>query len=606
MRTIIEYANKRISLCVDCSFRQRCSWFGSVANNVELSVLTPEQLAEMTYEERAIHDHDCAGSPQCEEQAALDSVLSYVECLVDQAEIPVLSGDLINLLTRMSRLERRLKQIPAECSIVFDSSTRAIIERCLAAIDYFFLQSGIDIVPLLYTIHSNYHREKILHQYYLRGVVGVMIMNAKKPTLNRIVSFNGSLLALAFPLTSSSSSDEESTDETPAPKATREVSSWVNDFTDLIVSSQTFDFLEAVIAYMGYSPFTYMNFVPMELRHFSIEKGTTSNELYVYEDMPKVFEEIDAAIKERKDNDFALKLYLSGIISPFSQLASGLFGPTTKQDVRATQAFIGISTPFRLYTLDEFKERWDKAVKEIKTIKKESDETFYSDVANLMVEKYDDMQVTEHGPNVYCIEALSDLLFSIQDFESCIEAALILNNIGHDYLYYEDYAKVQLGGNVSEHSVSKYLGLTPAAIQSLSKDLNHNIIFAVKEGETLDDFCLRVANSQNHTGNEDRAGIAPLPATLEKARGYLDVAREAGYLAQNYAWAKRDGTSNNYAVLFAKVIQNQYPDITYEMLGNLFGISHLGSYLSRAKGQENVKRLILCLFSDKGMPATLD
>ena len=606
MDRIIQYANKVLDKCSKCANRGCCHWIVRAAENVVLKNCTPEQYAQMTYEEIANRIHEIVGNPTACLQDSYDSIMHYVEQLLEEANYPILSKDLLDIVNKMVKLEQRLKRLDPVCRDAFDAPIRSIVERSLSALDYHFLDMGIDISSLILSIHSDYHRTRILNQYYIETAVNVLLAKAKRVSVEDIITCNVPLVSLAFPLTPSTSPVPSDPAESQRSEQNKPIKSWVDEFTDLIVSNATFDFLGAVIAYMGYSPFTCYGYADEELRKFFIAKGTASSELYIFYEMQKVYEEIESAVREKKDDDFALKLYMAEILSPFSQLASGLFGKARNESMRATQAFIDISPFFRSYSLDEFKERWDKAVAEVSALKTTSEESFYNDVASLMVNKYDDIPINEHGPLTYCLDAISDILFRLTDFESCIEAALLRNHVEHDYHYYEEFARINLGSQVSDQGIFRFAGITPAAIQSLSKDLKHNIRFAVRDGESIDEFYERLAEGQQPEGKRGDEEYVPLPNCLEVARPYLNALRSIGYLNTRYGWAKLNGTTNNHAILVAKVICNKYPDITYDMLGKLFGIPNLGSYWSRAKERENVKRLIVRLFSEKGLSATID
>lgn len=632
MNRIIKFANERIDACSRCRSSYDCKWYRE-ASHFKPDV-DPVRLAEMTYEEAANLVHSKLGDPEYDcEQMSFDRMMQEVEDIISAAYYPDSSSDLHRLLQDMVKLEHRLKRLNPDCAILFYAPISAIIERSLCAIDYHFLELGLDISAIILNTNADYHRTKLLHQYYVKGVVDVLLSKARKLSLEQIVTWKDDLWRLkdAGSITNNSddpADDTNSVDQKSTPQSIEEsssdpimrvevgsfpeehenernVESWVADYTNLIVDSSTFDFLSAVIAYLGFRPFTCYQSMNEDLRQYFIKKGTASSECFVYEDWPKVYKEIEAAVALRKDNEYELKLYLSEILSPFSQLSHGIFGKAKDENKRAICTIFFLAHEFRLYSLDEFKERWDKAVEEVKSIMEPSNEEFYETVESLMYKKYNDDPYGKHKDKTYTLEAISDLIFSIMDFEGCIEAALLKNHVSHDYLFYEELAQVKLTGQVSENELLRFTGLTPGAIQALAKDLKHRIMFHMNPEESYDEYIIRTIESQQEGGSEDKDTIAPLPAVLEPARKYLDALRDAGYLTSSYAWAKKAGSTNNHAVIAAKVIRNQFSNITNVELSKLFGIENLGSYLSRAKGQETTKSLIIRLFANKGLPATL-
>ena len=53
--------------------------------------------------------------------------------------MPCMTKELMYILNKMARLEKRLKRLDPDCKDVFDAPVRAVVERCLSAIDYYFL-----------------------------------------------------------------------------------------------------------------------------------------------------------------------------------------------------------------------------------------------------------------------------------------------------------------------------------------------------------------------------------------------------------------------------------------------------------------------------------
>ena len=75
---------------------------------------------------------------------------------------------------------------------------------------------------------------------------------------------------------------------------------------------------------------------------------------------------------------------------------------------------------------------------------------------------------------------------------------------------------------------------------------------------------------------------------------------------KKYHWAQKEGTTNYHASWASKIIVHNCPGATHPLIGQLFGIPSLGSYVSLAKTKEPIKRLIEQLFIDEGLTVTLE
>ena len=391
MIDIIEFANKTIDACVKCNIRSNCKWFGIVAENVILDDITPEEYANLTYEEIATKIHENAGNPQCDDQFALDGILEVVEGMLEHANIPNFSQELISVLNKMARLEKRLKRLPEECIDVFDAIIHSIVERCLSAIDYYYLSTGLDIYPLIQNIHADYRRTRMLHQYYLEGVVNVLLSRAKKLTLEQIV-------ACKEPLWQLKDVQPEIKTEIEHPKVKYDPldkkpyhKTWVEDITKTILDKNATDLICAIIAYMGYTP--YNCFAPMVdvVREYYISKGFNPPDLFVPYRTHNVYKEILEAVKEKKDDELALKMYFTDVLSPFAVMSTQMFVPPQTENNRAVQGLLKLAGKYRYYTIEQVKERWDKAILEVSTYCNKADVHFYDKVADLMLGKYNDI-----------------------------------------------------------------------------------------------------------------------------------------------------------------------------------------------------------------------
>lgn len=276
MNQILHETNLFIDKCSNCRERSNCHWFNTAAENVVLDDFTPEQYASMTYEERANKLFVNAGLPMGCLQSTFDNLMQRVEQLLEDADMPNTTNELMYILNKMARLEKRLKRLDVDCQDVLDAPVRAVVERCLSAIDYHFLNMGLDIYPLIQNIHSDYHRTRMLHQNYVEGVVNVLLSKAYKPTVEQIVSYDLPLFGLklsAPPVADSSpkqikDSSKSTSDEPKGDAEHYKVGSDVviitgkyanphpvtRSFIDLLSNQDAVDFVKAVTISFGVDP----------------------------------------------------------------------------------------------------------------------------------------------------------------------------------------------------------------------------------------------------------------------------------------------------------------------------------------------------------------
>lgn len=549
MKNIIDFANSTIDACVKCDYRPKCQWFGIVAENVVLDDITPEEYASLTYEEIATKIHANAGNPVCGEQKSLDEILETIESMLEHATIPNFSQELITLLNKMSRLEKRLKRLPEDCRDVFDSVIRAIVERCLSAIDYYFLDSGIDVYPLIQNIHADYRRTKMLHQYYLEGVVNVLLAKAKKLTLEQIVSWKDPLWQLrggdimpSVDLNTLDLGDFEDTTVPPEayePVDERDDNHFVAEspvlmatiktinphpvtrsFIKYITSPEVTNYVKAFSMSFGFdaSPARSINdFFDPEF----ISKNITPRMDFEFENMSGVYKEITQEVRQRKQDEGQLHIYICSLFSEVNYIGLLLFPRYNDPGQQKRYMLFDMIDVFYDHSRKDFSNAWAGAMSNTEKKYSINDKEFFSELVEAVGDFLLTNSVPEHDRSMTGVAELRKLY---RHFIAAIEAALLINKVEHNCLYYGLDVGACYTRNIPYEFIPGLTGLSQHAIENLSNNLGHNNVrpgelsfFKSTYPDLEEEFCDNSqvdAPSKPDVGDEPHNFKSTLPADI--------------------------------------------------------------------------------------------
>lgn len=501
MVNIIEFANNTIDACVKCNIRPNCKWFGIVAENVVLDDITPEEYANLTYEEIATKIHENAGEPECEDQHSLDGILELIEGMIEHATIPNFSQELIGVLNKMSRLEKRLKRLPEDCRDVFDAIIRAIVERCLSAIDYHYLDAGIDIYPLIQNIHADYRRTKMLHQYYLEGVVNVLLSRAKKLTLEQIIAWKDPLWQLRdVNLTPSVDINSiDLGDSEPAPKyrepdepdlqqddthfviespvvictiTTSTPQKATRSFIRYITSQEVTNYIKAFSMSFGFDPTPARSIDDFFDPDF-ISKNIMPRMDFEFDQMPAVYKEMANEVRKRKANDGDLHMYICSLFSEVNYVGLLLF--PRYNDLGQQKHYILFENVdiFSNHSRKDFSNAWAESMANTEKQYTINDKEYFND----LVDGVGDFLFTHCTPeHDRSMTGIADLRNLYRQYIAAIEAALLINKVEHNCLYYGLDIGACYTRNIPYNFIPAMTGLSQHAVDNLATNLGHNLV----------------------------------------------------------------------------------------------------------------------------------
>ena len=504
MQRIIDFANKTIDTCVHCKYQSSCHWFVAAAENVVLDDITPEQYASMTYEEIANKNFENSGVPLECYQVSFDDMMLKVEDLLEEADMPYNSRDLVAILNKMSRLERRLLRIDPEARDVFDAPIRAIVERCLAAIDYHFLYIGVDVSALIEDIHKNYHRSRMLSQFYLGSAVKVLLSKACKPTIEQIVSCQGELSQLippeplppyplppgfyeVEPASNKASEDNQKKDEEnnipeAEPSKSVEIKNTVKKHSldipkglsaveEVILRFAGWPGKDPITAFLikaGYSDFVFGDMWDVE--GITQEEWADANydnwKRYQFTRWAELKAELSAEIKTRVNDELELKKYICGLITPFDRF---YYFDRVKTDIKALLEAENILDCFTFppsFSIEQFMVFWREVINKlreddetenysledyVKEIRKRYDERLFDEAVDEEVEEALAFETRLRFPDQYC---------------GLIAGCLLENGAKLEYMDYQDMCGVNLVPQLDSWQVSRAMGWTEELVFS--------------------------------------------------------------------------------------------------------------------------------------------
>lgn len=498
MDEIFTLLNNYINLCSKCpeGLKEHCSWFQIVSNPFcDRGNLSTEKYKELSYEEIASYYEKDAGRPYCDNQLIFDELMIQARSILRCSNVPTETEELIQLLTDIVQMEKRISRLSSECTEAFSNPILAVMEVSLAHIDYFYLKNGLDIYSLIASVHGDYHRDRVLKGTYVSRVVDLYIQKARKLSVEEIVDYPGNLLHLA-PIPSFFDLDKKEVEKESGKEKEATISDYVADasaplqsLTKMLTSQEVCDFVAAVSMFLGVRPSNYVEPLANYKKRGFIESNLKFKQYYVFPYRKELYEEIAEEVRLRKDNEQELAIYISGILSPFQYIVP-LLHPGDR-DIHSAQLEVafGVSYQFGEYSIQRFAEVFNKAIEDVGNRAEIEPEQRLSELHNTLLNKYyDKEEASEDG----ILVSISDLRNLLDILQGAIEGALLTNGITHDVRYYQKLTGINFVSGVLDTSLSIMTGHSIEFIKNLAKKLNHAIFFATKENESMDSYMMRM------------------------------------------------------------------------------------------------------------------
>lgn len=503
MNDILLLINTYIDRCANChpEDKYNCGWFHTLCESKgDDPDFTPDEYLDKTYEELACMNEKEAGRPYCGDQYTFDGLMMRVRELLKKSEVPTDSEQLLQLLTDIVQMEQRIDRLDSECEVAFTNPVMAVMEACLAHIDYFYLKAGLDIYSLIESVHGDYHRTRLLKNSYIGGVVNVLLQKAIKLTVEQVVEYPGNLLNLLPPVSfadldkmklepqPAASEEEESVIESEESKSPLEV------ILKLLTAQPSCDFVAAVSMYLGVRPSNYHEPFAYYKKNGFIDKHLYPKQFYIFPQIKELIEELKQEIAERKNNERELNLYMSSILSPLQYIVPLLHPGGRGYDTAALEVAFGVSGLYKDYSIKRFAKVFHKAAQEVAGQVGVEDERYYEMLHDQLRDKYFDDKVAEED---FVLIGIYDMRNVLNILQCAIEAALLFNGVPHDYKYYQKLTGIHFVSGVTDVLLSIYTGMSTEFIKNMVKECGHSIFIATKDGETMDAFVSRLRSDKS-------------------------------------------------------------------------------------------------------------
>lgn len=502
MDRILTRLQTYIDQCYKCADSEEgsCGWFNQLAGTtIQDTGATPEQYLKMTYKEEALALHREANHPRCRLQVTFSELLDQIEEMIDtQASVPFYAKSLKALFNQMKKMEKRLEQLPSDFEQVFRAPAEAVIERCLTHIDYIYLENGLDIIELISNVHGNHDRVRLLHEYYIEDDVDDLLANKKTIPIKELLSYTGDLRELAGTKKPSESTDsiKEEIDKKITPevvdmllKPEEEERHYIDECLDFLANLKVLNFLQAVALSFGCEIKSPL--IREGREDAFIEESLKLKQHTFYPWIDGLAKEISNEIVARKGDDHAIDVYITELLANFDGISAAMYPrdhSLASLDLLQVQA---LAHTFCRYDFNKFKTLFYKAKQKAGKLFDNMSTEYYETIRRIMEKEYFDEEEDSNLDDV--LANIRNISTSLTFFESALEAALLVNGIKHDYIYYEELTGVKLTQAVTISTISVVEDQTADSVKHFATELSHRIQIDMLPGETYEEFKERTA-----------------------------------------------------------------------------------------------------------------
>ena len=191
MEKAIEFITSFLSQCSECKWglQGNCEFLliNKGKPSPENNPYMQDDIMTLTNEQRAFRIAHLRGNP-CEEQMVFEQYLRKLDEHLEDARIPSFSSAVLRLIAKIYRLNTLVKRGSDMFYMAFNDITDASIDRCLARIDYHFLEQGVDIESAIKSVSSNYSRREAFEGMYPKLIVENYIRQAIKLEISNLTS----------------------------------------------------------------------------------------------------------------------------------------------------------------------------------------------------------------------------------------------------------------------------------------------------------------------------------------------------------------------------------------------------------------------------------
>ena len=193
MDRAIDFITSYVTKCVECRFAKDLSCefllLGGEVPSVDNNPYLEDGIMDLSSEGRAFRIQKKRGNP-CEDQMDFEKYLRKLEDLLERISVPFMTADLLRQIGKINRIYSIILRSSDAISCSLGDVTMASMEKCLARIDYYYLEQGADILCAINSVTSNYDRMDALLSMYPEAIVKSYINNAVVLQMDHLTSGN--------------------------------------------------------------------------------------------------------------------------------------------------------------------------------------------------------------------------------------------------------------------------------------------------------------------------------------------------------------------------------------------------------------------------------
>ena len=190
MDKVLSIISDYVSTCTSCrmGYEGKCGFImPNPPVSVENNPYDYEEYRKLTHEQRAFrNERDCT-SP-CDEQINFAAIIDKVEEALEQTTIDFDTKKVLRYLTKMNNMTKSIDRQPMYLLFAFDDIVKTCLERCIAHIDYCFLEYKMDIEEAILSVFPEYNRHYALCISHPETFVKTYLSQAIKISLDKMIS----------------------------------------------------------------------------------------------------------------------------------------------------------------------------------------------------------------------------------------------------------------------------------------------------------------------------------------------------------------------------------------------------------------------------------
>ena len=184
MERAIATITRYISTCIECRQAKggHCGFLLFDGRQPSSEDNNPYRYSDEIYEmddseKRAFKLLEFRGLP-CSQQHDFAYYFRMLDEQLDNPIIPEISTDLLRLISKIDRIYSVIERSSDIIYYSFNDLVRASINKCLARIDYFYLEKRIDLYKVIKSVSHDYTREEAMQGMYPNLIISSYVRNS--------------------------------------------------------------------------------------------------------------------------------------------------------------------------------------------------------------------------------------------------------------------------------------------------------------------------------------------------------------------------------------------------------------------------------------------